>query len=118
APLYVLDTPSLQSEFLADVMGNLSILADSANTFVLIEDALLAPEKKKLQKHAATCEEYKRAAAERFNTFALADYLLKKDKRQLWVGLQEANRAGLAAEEIIGTLWWQLKSLRLAAMAA
>jgi DNA polymerase III delta subunit len=112
--LYVIDTPSVQQDFFTEVIDNLSALSESPNTFVLIEDALLAPEKKKLQKYAATIEEYKRVSQERFNAFVLADYLLKKDKRQLWVGLQEANRAGLAAEEIIGTLWWQLKSLRLA----
>lgn len=116
--VYVLDTPSVQQDYFADVMESLSVLAESPNTFVIIEDALLAPEKKKLQKHAATFEEYKRAATERFNVFALTDHLLKKDKRQLWVGLQEANRAGLAAEEIIGTLWWQLKSLRVVAAAS
>ena len=30
--------------------------------------------------------------------------------------LQEAKAAGQSAEEIIGVLWWQLKTLRLAAI--
>ena len=75
---------------------------------------MLAPEKKKFTKHAENIEEVKKTAAERFNVFGMAESLSKKDKRMLWVQLQEAYRAGLSAEEIIGTLWWQLKSLRLA----
>ena len=38
----------------------------------------------------------------------------QKDKKTLWLQLQEAKSAGLSSEEIIGTLWWQLKILRLA----
>jgi len=42
--------------------------------------------------------------------------LANKDKKSLWLLFCEAKRNGLSGEEIIGTLWWQLKSLRLAAM--
>ena len=59
-------------------------------------------------------EEYKAAAAERFNAFGMADSLSRKDKKTLWLQLQDAKQANLSAEEIIGTLWWQLKSMRLA----
>ena len=113
--LYIVDTPSLQKDFYEDVMEHLALLQESPNTFVIIEDALLAPEKKKFTKYAASLEEVKRASAERFNAFGMADSLAKKDKRMLWVQLQEAKRAGLSPEEVIGTLWWQIKSLRLAA---
>lgn len=50
-----------------------------------------------------------------FNTFAMADALARKDKKSLWVLLQNARHHNVSAEEIIGTLFWQLKSLRLAA---
>jgi DNA polymerase III delta subunit len=112
--LYIIDTPSGKTEMYEDVISNLEAFADSENTFVIIEEALLAPAKKKFQKHTETMEECKSAASERFNAFGMADSLSKKDKKTLWLQLQEAKQSGLSAEEIIGTLWWQLKSLRLA----
>jgi hypothetical protein len=89
-------------------------MSESQNTFLILEGALLAPVKKSYAKHAASSEEFIAVKNERFNTFAMADALAQKDRRQLWVLLQNAKREGLAAEEIIGMLWWQLKALRLA----
>lgn len=112
--LYVLDTPSLKTEMYDAVIEHLEAFATSDNTFVIIEGALLAPQKKKFEKYAGTLEEYRSAAAERFNAFGMADSLGRKDKKTLWLQLQDARQANLSAEEIIGTLWWQLKSMRLA----
>lgn len=114
--LYLFDTPSNHKDFAAEVTDSLSAMAESSNTFVVIEGALLAPQKKPYQKHAAGFEEIKAAASERFNAFSMADALARKDKRSLWLLLQQAKLAGLSEEEIIGTLWWQLKALRLSAL--
>lgn len=114
--IYVLDTPSEDAAFYAEVVGHAAEMGESANQFVIMEAALLAPERKKFEKHATNLEESKRDAAERFNVFSMAEALSKRDKKSLWVLLQEAKRAGLFAEEIVGTLWWQLKTLRLAAL--
>lgn len=114
--LFVVDAATAKAEFKAELIESLSALKESSHEFVVIEGVLLADEKKKYAKFAEEVQEYKVAAAERFNVFALADSLAKKDKKMLWMQLMEAQSAGLAAEEIIGTLWWQLKSLRLAAL--
>ena len=114
--IYVLDTPSEDSAFYAEVIDNAAAMGESANQFVVMEGALLAPERKKFEKHTTTLEESKREATERFDVFRMAEALSKRDKKSLWVLLQEAKRAGLSAEEIAGTLWWQLKTLRLAAL--
>jgi len=116
--LYVIDTPSEQIDFYTDVVEHLAALKESANTFVVIEGALLAPEKKKFAKYAEHLEEAHVTAGEKFNTFALADALAKKDKRSLWLCIIEARRAGMSPEKIISILWWQLKSLRLASVTA
>lgn len=113
--LFVFDTPSGDSEFEVAVKDGLKEMGESENVFVVIEGALLAAPKKMYAKHAESLEEFKAEKAERFNTFAMADALSAKDKKKLWMLLQEAHQAGLAAEEIIGVLWWQLKTLRLAA---
>lgn len=112
--LYVVDTPSQKKEIYEDVMEHLAQFAESGNTFVVIEAALLAPQKKKFEKHAAALKEYKKQADARFDVFRLAELLGKKDKKNLWLHLSRAQAAGIPAEEIIGILWWQLKSCRLA----
>jgi DNA polymerase III delta subunit len=111
---FLLDTPSANVDFQTEVQDSLTEMSASANTFIILEGALLAPAKKKYAKHAASCTEYMAPKNERFNTFAMADALANKDRRQLWVLLQSAKQQGLPAEEIIGMLWWQLKALRLA----
>lgn len=113
--LYVIDTPSSKAEFEEEVLESLDALKESSNTFVLIEGALLAAQKKKYEKCAESIEEFKGEKAERFDIFSLADLLSRKDKRNLWVKLVDARAAGISTEEIIGILWWQLKALRLAA---
>lgn len=112
---YLLDMPSDTADFAAEVHANLVALAESTNVFVVIEGALLAAAKKPYQKHAALFEEYKKTSEQQVNPFALADSLAKKDKRTLWLQLQDMRHNGFPAEELIGILWWQLKSLRLAA---
>ncbi len=112
---YLIDTPSADDTFFTEVVEGLSALKESVHQFFIIEGALLAADKKRYEKHAARMEEVKAAAAERYNTFALADSLAKRDKKTLWVQLQEVRALGIPAEEVIGILWWQVKSLLLAA---
>lgn len=115
-PVCLIDTPSSVPSFKEEVLAALPTLAESSNQFVIIEGALLAVDRKPYITYATKSQEFKISAAERFNTFAMADALAKKDKKQLWLLLQVATQNGLAEEEIIGVLWWQLKALRVAAV--
>jgi DNA polymerase III delta subunit len=112
--VYVLDTPSLSEVFWAELESLASDLASSSQTFILAEKSLLVGPKKILTTNATSITEYKNEAGEGFNPFQLAEALLRKDKRSLWLLLQEAIKNDLPAEEIIGVLWWQIKTLRLA----
>lgn len=111
--IYLIDTPSSLGELNDQVHEFAQAMSESATEFVVIEGPLLVAQKKPYQKYA-TLEESKGSPLERFNVFALADALSRRDKKTLWIGLCEAKAQGLSAEEIIGTLWWQLKTLRLA----
>ena len=111
---FVLDTPSGDDAFETEVLQSLKELAESPNIFIVLESTLLADEKKKYGKHTTTIEEFAAIKSERFNSFAIAEALAKRDKKNMWVLLHEAKQAGLRNEEIIGMLWWQLKALRLA----
>jgi DNA polymerase III delta subunit len=113
---FVLDTPSANPDFEEEVKSSLKEMSESTNTFIVLEGALLAPAKKAYGKYALSSEEFVAEKAERFNTFGMAEALAQKDKRRLWVLLQEARKNNLREEEIVGMLWWQLKSLRLAAV--
>ena len=115
---FVIDTPSANAELAEEVKNALQEMSESQNTFIIMEGALLAPAKKAYAKYAASSEEFTANKPERFNTFAMADALASKDRRQLWVLLQAAKENGQAAEEIIGILWWQLKALRLASVTS
>jgi DNA polymerase III delta subunit len=114
AEWFLIDTPTADVDFAEEVKSSLKEMNESENTFIIMEGALLAPAKKSYAKHADNSEEFTATKDERFNTFAMADALANKDRRQLWVLLQEAKTSGSAAEELIGILWWQLKALRLA----
>lgn len=114
---YLFDTPSLNSEFETEVTSQLAELAASTNIFVVLEGPLLAAAKKRYARHAVQLEEFTATKSDRFDTFAIADALAKKDKKTVWVILQEAKLAGLRPEEIVGMLWWQLKALRSAAIS-
>jgi DNA polymerase III delta subunit len=114
AECFLLDTPPSDEDFESEVMGSLAEMAASENVFVVLEGQLLADAKKKYTKHATTVEEYTAQKEERFNVFQIAEAFAKKDKKQMWVLLQQARALGIRDEETIGIIWWQLKSLRLA----
>jgi DNA polymerase III delta subunit len=115
ATAFLIDTPSEDEEFNTKLLSALPDLMSSSNTIIVIEKSVLAAPKKKWQAAGALMEEVTAGPAVRnFDVFTLAEALSNKDKKSLWILLMQAKQAGLAAEEIIGTLWWQLKTLRLA----
>jgi len=117
--VYVLDTPSLSKDFYSEMLEQIESLTTSTNTFVVIEKDINSADKKKFTKYTEELHLYKKAAnTDFFNVFKMAEALARRDKRSLWVLLCEAKRNGLSAEEIIGTLWWQLKTLRLATLTS
>jgi DNA polymerase III delta subunit len=111
--VYFIDTPSSQTDFETECISALPDFAISPHQFYILEGPLLAVAKKKYAKYATQTEEYNATKAERFNTFALADAFCKKDKKTMWVVIQEARLLGVKDEELIGILWWQLKTLRV-----
>lgn len=110
---FVFDGSSENADFSEEVKTSLKEMSDSSNTFIILEGPLLADLKKKYTKYATEITEFSADKIERFNAFGLAEALANKDKKRLWVLLQEARLSGLREEEIIGMLWWQLKALRL-----
>ncbi len=115
--IYLLDTPSESEDFFEAVLEHLSELKESQNTFVLIEGPLKAGEAKKIEKDSTKSEKFDAGPKKEFNVFGMSDALASRDKKTLWILLQEAWRDGRTTEELIGTLFWQMKVLRLAEVA-
>jgi DNA polymerase III delta subunit len=114
--VYLVDLPDTNNLFYQEFLGQIEAVSNSSNDFVVILQKLNAEDKRKVSKYTKFVEEYKKLAEKSFNPFSMADALSVRDKKSLWILFQEAKRNGLSAEEIIGTFWWQLKSIRLAAV--
>jgi DNA polymerase III delta subunit len=110
--VFVLDTLSEDDELFEEVIRLAPAFGESRNTFIVIEGPLLAGPKKSFSANAESCVEYTKVKKE-WNAFALSDALLNRDKKSLWILLQEAWKRGEKTEAIIGTLLWQLKVMRL-----
>jgi len=110
--VFLLDTPSERAEAYEDVIANLELLKESEHDFILIEQAVLAGDKKKFSTHGEA-HEITAEKKDSFNTFSLTDAFCMRDKKTFWLLLMEARKAGVPAEEIIGVLFWQIKILRL-----
>lgn len=111
----VIDTLSEDVEAYAILLDLLPPLEESENIFCVIETKLNAKDRAKFEKYGKKVTEYVAKETRDFNPFALSDALRERDKKTLWILLQEAWAGGRSNEEIIGTLFWQLKILRLAA---
>lgn len=109
----LIDTLSEDTGAFDSLREVIPLLAESQNIFVVIETTLSPGDKKLFTQYAAKIEETK-GTSETMNPFALADALTRRDKKSLWILLTEAWRNGLTTEAIIGTLYWQMKLLRLA----
>lgn len=112
--VFLIDSPSEDAIFLEEFNKYLSEVAESSELFVVIEGPLLAGPKKILEKVATSMEEYKASAGSSFDPFTINNALVEKDKKSLWLCLLQAKNLAIPAEEIIGIIWWQLKTLRLA----
>ncbi len=112
--VFVLDTLSLDAELFESVLTLLPAFKESSNQFVLIEHSFTVKQEKLVREYALEAVKYAASEKKAFNVFGLSDALIARDKKTLWMLLQEAWSDGKTNEEIIGTLFWQLKMLRLA----
>jgi DNA polymerase III delta subunit len=111
----LVDNPSHCEDMQKEVAENMSALAASPHTFVLVDGTPSATYRKTLKAHAREYVELAAPARREHNPFALADAFAARDRKLLWLFFHAARRAGARAEEISATLWWQLKVMRLAA---
>ncbi len=110
-----IDRPSGEPKLFAECVDCLQTLADSVHHFVLIEETLNAAQKKKFTAVTKECYEYSAETGGAFNSFSLTDALVARDKKRVWILLNEAWQHNLSPEEVVGLLFWQVKTLRIVA---
>lgn len=113
------------------VVEKIKEISESENIFFLIEENIDKPTLKKIEKVAEKVQEFGKKENQEggrkfgvigggglnlgeFNIFDIADALGRKDKKELWVLYQKADRHNIPAEEVHGILMWQIKSILIA----
>ncbi|MEK9178035.1 MAG: hypothetical protein AAB777_02875, partial [Patescibacteria group bacterium] len=99
-------------------------MKESANIFIVLEGKLNAELKKLFEKYAekiVVCEESSVVGdsfkKKEFNVFALGDALASREPFKAWTLYRQAVEKGLESETILGTLFWQMKSVKVASNA-
>lgn len=89
-------------------------LKESENVFIMTEGKLLKLDFTKIEKHAEKVWEHvqKDKVERKENIFAITDYLIARDKKNLWIAYQNLKN-NFAVEEIHGTLFWCFKNIAL-----
>ena len=98
------------------VMGFLKDIKESDNVFIWTDGAILKKDLTKIEKHADKMWEHvaKEKVEEKHNIFGIANYLVARDKKNLWIEYQKL-REHFVPEEIHGTLFWAFKNIALVA---
>ncbi len=94
----------------------LSVLKNSFNIFVFLEDSCTQVQIKKYKKYffdTILCEK-KQKASVKINAFVIADMYGRRDKIGTWTSYVELIDKGEAPEAISGMLFWKIKTLLLA----
>jgi len=102
------------------VTSRLAEMAASDTVFVLSEESVPKALAEELKEHA---ESYKivdlpKNTNRGFNMFSITDAFGARDKKSVWVLLQEALQSGVAPEEVLNILIWQAKNLLITKNAA
>jgi hypothetical protein len=115
----VLDNLFEKKEVKEYVMNRLIDVAKSEQIFLILESGIDASSLKKIDKVAKQVQEFTKPESKKqfFNVFSVADGLIQKDKKQLWISYIDSLSKGFVAEEIHGMFFWQVKNMILASRA-
>lgn len=117
--IILLDRLSESAEAKDELADYASAFQESPNIFIALEGKLNAELKKAFEKHAEKSvvtdqvESKSSFGKGDFNIFALADAVGSRDALKSWRIYREAIENGLEPENIVGTLFWQAKSMAL-----
>lgn len=94
------------------------LMKGSENIFIINEGKVNAELKRVFEKFGdkvvISDEIEKKVFNKEFNIFSLADAMGTRDRFKAWSIYREAVQNGLESESILGTIFWQIKSMMLA----
>ncbi len=123
-----LDRVTEKAEARDEFLDLLPDMKASPNIFIVLEGSVKADLKKAFDKYADKVVESEQVVTTKsygggsgavgskkeFNIFALADAVGSRDAFKAWSIYREAVDGGMESESILGTLFWQVKSMVLA----
>lgn len=104
------------AETTESILSFLPEIAESPNVFIWVDREVDAKTLEKIEKHATKVQSFaetKKIETPKFNIFSLGEAICERNKQKLWMLFRDALNY-FAAEEIHGTLFWQMKCLLLA----
>lgn len=91
------------------------VCAASSHVVLYSCGALTQKEKKSLAAHAKKMQEFEAKAKKPVsNLFSITDALYAKDAKRMILDIEKARMRGVAAEELLGVLFWGAKNMVLA----
>ncbi|MFA6404613.1 MAG: hypothetical protein WCW03_01275 [Candidatus Paceibacterota bacterium] len=115
-----LDRITENAEAKEKILDFIPAMNESANIFIVLEGKLNAELKKSFEKHAEKIVESSddgdgaSMKGEELNIFTLADAFGARDPIRSWSIYRNAIDIGIPVESIVGTLFWQIKSMIIA----
>lgn len=115
----VLDSLFEKKEIKEFVLGKLDEISESEQLFFMIEGAVDSASLKKIEKCAKQVQEFqpKEEKKNEHNIFSVANGLVEKDRKKLWISFLDSMKKGSAPEELHGIFFWQVKNMILASRA-
>ncbi len=107
-------------ERIEKMVDMMKAMQESANIFIVSEGKIKADLKKAFEKYGEkviVSDELEKKIGREFNIFSLADAIGAREQFRSWNIYREAVDSGLESESILGTIFWQLKSMVVASKA-
>lgn len=99
------------------LISRLERLKDSEQIFLFLENKVDGVSLKKIEKNSEKTQEFNLPVSnkkEGANIFSVADGLLTKDKKGLWISYLKMLKENYAPEELHGIFFWQIKNMLIA----
>lgn len=121
--IILLDNLFEDKELKKEILENMKEMKESDNVFIVLESDLDKKSVGMVDKYSKKTQNFiltqmgtgeKKWNLKDFNIFSLGDALGNRDKKKLWVLYTQAVERGIPSEEICGTFFWQVKSIKLA----
>ncbi len=114
--IVVLDFLFGNKEAKESILENINKMQSAEHWFLILDGKVDALTAKKIEKVSYKTQQFELAEKKKESPiiFSIADKLLNRDKKRLWVSFVDLIRQGIPAEEIHGVFFWAIKNMIIA----